>query len=352
MSTGAPRVTIVGAGIVGSAIALALARRGAAVWIVDAGGARASEASFGWINASWFNRPDYFRLRHFSMQAWRRWARDVPGLAPRWSGGLLWELDDAGLDAFAAGHAAMGYAVRLVGRDEIRRLEPSLADPPGRAALALDEGWIDAGAAADAIRAAATAAGARLHAGRVAAVEPGALRLADGTGLAAERIVVAAGAGAAALLGLPVTPVPGLMALTTPARRPLAHVLTTPEIMLRPDDTGGILAGAEAGGSEIDRDPEAVAGDLVAKVRALVAEPGLALERIVVGRRPMPADEHPLVGAVPDRPGVHAAVMHSGVTLAPGVAELVAQEILEDAEAPLLAPFRPDRPDRPDHPLP
>ncbi len=85
-------VAVVGAGIIGSAIALELASRGAAhgirVTLADAGGERASENSFGWINASWFNRPDYFRLRHFSMRAWRRWEERVPGLAPCWTGGL------------------------------------------------------------------------------------------------------------------------------------------------------------------------------------------------------------------------------------------------------------------------
>ncbi|MFQ5567527.1 MAG: FAD-dependent oxidoreductase, partial [Paracoccaceae bacterium] len=59
--------------------------------------------------------------------------------------------------------------------------------------------------------------------------------------------------------------------------------------------------------------------------------------------RPTPADGHPIIGPVPGRDGVYVAVMHSGVTLAPGVAELVAGEVLEGAEADLLAPFRPDR---------
>jgi glycine/D-amino acid oxidase-like deaminating enzyme len=40
---------------------------------------------------------------------------------------------------------------------------------------------------------------------------------------------------------------------------------------------------------------------------------------------------------------VYVAVMHSGVTLAPGVAELVAAELLDGTEALLLAPFRPNR---------
>ncbi|HUF86055.1 MAG TPA: FAD-dependent oxidoreductase, partial [Thermohalobaculum sp.] len=186
-------------------------------------------------------------------------------------------------------------------------------------------------------------AGARpLHA-TVAALEPGAARLAGGETVAADHVVVAAGAGSAALIGLPVTPVPGLMILTAPARARIAHVLTAPELMLRPADGGRILAGAEAGGSEIDRASGAIAAALLDQVRDMIAEPGLALARIVIGRRPMPADEHPLIGPVPGRPGVYAAVMHSGVTLAPGVAELVAGEVLDGTGAPLLAPFRPAR---------
>ena len=45
--------------------------------------------------------------------------------------------------------------------------------------------------------------------------------------------------------------------------------------------------------------------------------------------RPMPLDGYPVLGASPARPDVYLAVMHSGVTLAPIVGELVAGEIVE-----------------------
>ena len=144
---------VIGAGIIGSAIALELAGRGADVTLVDAGGERASENSFGWINASWFNRPDYFRLRHYSMGVWRRWERRVPGLAPRWTGCLLWELDGEALEAYLHDYGAMGYGLEMVGQEEIRRIEPGLADPPARAVLAAEEGFVEGGEAADAFRA-------------------------------------------------------------------------------------------------------------------------------------------------------------------------------------------------------
>ena len=344
---GSPHIAVVGAGIVGSAIGLELASRGAAVTLVDAGGERASENSFGWINASWFNRPDYFRLRHFSMGVWRRWAGRIPGLAPRWTGCLVWELAGDALEAFVRDHGAMGYALRMVGRDTIRRIEPGLAEPPERAALAAEEGFVDAAAAATALRTAAQAAGARLVSATVAAVEDVALRLVDGQRITAEHIIVAAGTGVSGLLGLPVDPVPGLMVLTTPARARLNHVLAPPELLLLQDAEGRILCGGEAGGSAVGRDPGKIANDLVARVGALLGEADLGLERIVIGHRPTPKDGHPIIGPVPGRPGDHAgvyvAVMHSGVTLAPGVAELVAGELLDGAEAELLAPFRPDR---------
>ncbi len=342
MSRG-PHVAVVGAGIIGSAIGLELAARGAAVTLVDAGGERASENSFGWINASWFNRPDYFRLRHFSMGAWRRWEARVPGLAPRWTGGLVWELAGDALAAFVRDHGAMGYAVSMVERDTIRRIEPGLAEPPERAALAAEEGFVEGGEAASALRAAALAAGARLVEGTVTAVEDGALRLADGHRIAADRIVVAAGTGVPGLLGLPVDPVPGLMALTTPVRARLNHVLAPPGLLLRQDAEGRILCGGEAGGSAPGSDAGAIARDLLGRVAGLIGEPEVGLERIVIGHRPTPADGHPIIGPVPGRAGVYVAVMHSGVTLAPGVAELVADELLDGAEAPMLAPFRPDR---------
>ena len=68
-SKGPARVLIVGAGIIGASIAHHLARRGAAVTLIDRSGpaAEASGASFGWINASFGNPEPNFRLRFQSL---------------------------------------------------------------------------------------------------------------------------------------------------------------------------------------------------------------------------------------------------------------------------------------------
>ena len=67
------------------------------------------------------------------------------------------------------------------------------------------------------------------------------------------------------------------------------------------------------------------------------------LNQVVIGWRPLPHDERPVVGHVKNIPGVYLATMHSGVTLAPIIGELVAMELLDGVETNLLADFRPDR---------
>lgn len=57
------RVIIVGAGIIGSALAYRLASRGQRVIVVEAGqsaGGEATGASFGWLNASSFADTAHF----------------------------------------------------------------------------------------------------------------------------------------------------------------------------------------------------------------------------------------------------------------------------------------------------
>ena len=63
---------------------------------------------------------------------------------------------------------------------------------------------------------------------------------------------------------------------------------------------------------------------------------------VALASRPVPADGLPCVGAVGPE-GLYLAVMHSGATLAAGIAEALAAEILEGKAAELLDPFRPAR---------
>jgi glycine/D-amino acid oxidase-like deaminating enzyme len=57
----------------------------------------------------------------------------------------------------------------------------------------------------------------------------------------------------------------------------------------------------------------------------------------------MPADGLSAVGPVPALPGYYLVLTHSGVTLAPVLSRLVAEEITTGAPPAMLLPFRPDR---------
>jgi glycine/D-amino acid oxidase-like deaminating enzyme len=83
---------------------------------------------------------------------------------------------------------------------------------------------------------------------------------------------------------------------------------------------------------------------ILAKIaEVLPAARGVTLERLTLGFRPMPLDELPVVGALPDLPNLYVVVTHSGVTLAPILGRYVTREVMTGARIEALAPFRPDR---------
>ena len=65
--------------------------------------------------------------------------------------------------------------------------------------------------------------------------------------------------------------------------------------------------------------------------------------RLPVGYRPMPVDGFPVVGFAAKAPNVYLALTHSGVTLAPLIAQLTTMEIVDGARVDLLSDYRPDR---------
>ena len=80
------------------------------------------------------------------------------------------------------------------------------------------------------------------------------------------------------------------------------------------------------------------------RARAIVPRlAGVEIESTRLCWRPMPADGLSAVGPVAALPGYYVALTHSGVTLAPVLSRLVADEIATGRPAAALAPFRPER---------
>ena len=81
-------------------------------------------------------------------------------------------------------------------------------------------------------------------------------------------------------------------------------------------------------------------GNRLRKAGVLKGGEKLEFDSFTVGYRPTPTDGYPIVGRVNGHSGLYLAVMHSGMTLAPAIGLLATQEIVDGADAPLLAPYR------------
>ncbi|WP_141584767.1 FAD-binding oxidoreductase [Actinomadura sp. WMMA1423] len=372
------RVLVVGAGIIGAALVDRLTRPAAGgpahpvpeVTVVEAEepGAGTSGTSYAWINANNPFDPSYHRFRTAAMSAWRDLAAEFGD--PAWyrpSGNITWAAtDDAGerLADRVTRLTALGYAADLIGPEQAREREPHIRVPEDALiAHYPDEGHVFGGPAARALADRARESGAvfvtghratRLNTGgdRVTGV-----RLDDGRDLDADLTICAAGwrgpkllATAGVTLPLvdpsePGSAAPCLVAITSASRTVVNGLVHAPGLSVRQSETGGLNLEADDLDAGVDESasPElvqAVGGELHARARALI--PTLTADVAEVRRcvRPLPADGYPLVGV--QAPGLYTVVTHSGITLAPHLAALVAQEI-NGTPSPSLAPYRPDR---------
>lgn len=353
-----PHIAVIGAGIVGAAIAYRLARSGARVTVIEAAtpAAAATGKSFGWINASFFVNPAHFRLRAAAIDAHRALDAEI-GTAAQWTGALWWEETGPAFDAQADSLAAMGYPVRELNRAEFSALEPAVADAPPRSLLFAAEGAVDAALLTERLLAAAAGHDARLWLGCAVTglqIDHGRIsgvRTAIGT-LNADHVVVAVGTACPDLLSplgivLPMLSRPGLLLHTRPVPRVINHILVSPGQEFRQSADGRIIAPTAAGHQSDQTDavhdlPGVLAERALERLRDLLVGVDLKLERVMLSHRPVPEDGLPVVGAIGPE-GLHIATMHSGVTLAPLIANLIADEILHGQISPLLAGFRPDR---------
>jgi glycine/D-amino acid oxidase-like deaminating enzyme len=161
----------------------------------------------------------------------------------------------------------------------------------------------------------------------------------------AESVQVAAAVG----LELPTVASPGLLAQTRPLPPLTDRVVYLPggpgpAVHLRQRADGSVLVG------ERTQEPPATnpgldhARALVAQAaRFLPALGGAGVDKWWLAWRAMPSDRLPIVGPLPWLEGLYLAVCHSGVTVAPALGRLVADEVATQSADGLLAPFRPGR---------
>ncbi|HEY6603841.1 MAG TPA: glycine oxidase ThiO, partial [Xanthobacteraceae bacterium] len=310
-----PNVAIIGAGIVGLAIAWRLAARGVSVQVFDRGaaGAGASHAAAGMLAACAEAEPGEEALVALGRESQARWPAfaaellEVSGIDVelRPEGTLLLALtadDQARLSHQLVFQQKLGLPLQWISAAETRRREPHLAGKLAGAVFSPEDTQVDNRKLVGALRVAAEAAGASITEYRaVSAISSRGGRvdgivLADGSKVAADVVVLAAGAWSRSIDGLdpqlrpPVRPIKGqMLALRTdPAAPLLTHVVWAPGAYLVPRRDGRLLVGATV--EEKGYDSSLTAGGMLSLLeaawRAVPAIEDLPIDEMWVGHRP------------------------------------------------------------------
>jgi glycine oxidase len=361
-------VTIVGAGIVGCAIAHELASRGIRVRLVDARGAGlgATRASAGMLAPHLEGHvAPLLALGVRSLAMYDEFIRRVTtdsGHAIEYERTGTLQVartaaEAADLCTAARALAAAGVDHTLFDAPQTRQVEPELATDVIGSLHVRDHAYVAATALTHGLVAAAAKHDAEIITAQVAAIEGGAApRVLTSSGaFDADAVIIAAGtwSGGVGRVGRSgpemdaVKPIRGQLIQLRLASRAASRVIWGSRCYLVPWRDGSVLVGATS--EDVGFDETATASGvrylLEASVELLPALRGAAFEGVRVGLRPMTRDELPAIGPSSTMRNVFYATGHyrNGVLLAPLTAALVADLILDGGRSPELALVRPDR---------
>ncbi len=343
-------VIIIGGGIIGLALSIALRKRDATVLVVERGepGREASHAAGGMLVDCLLETPSALQpLATASARMYPEFAHELEV-----ESGMKVDLRDQGTILFPDPQHADDCERIGLAAAKPSDLEPELADD--QPAFYLCERSVDPRALTTAALKAAKNRGVDFSSGDPVT----AVNLSDSqvtgvsttkTRFAADKVVNCAGAWAGQIgpNPFPTRPVKGqMLCLVMPSRTLLKHVIRSSKAYLIPRSDGRLLVGAtvEEAGFDKRTDPATIQGlhraalELVPKLRdAKILEDW-------AGLRPGTPDALPILGATAT-PGYYVATGHfrDGILLAPVTAEVMTAVIEGRAPEHDLTPFSPAR---------
>jgi D-hydroxyproline dehydrogenase subunit beta len=358
-----PDVVVVGAGVVGAAVAYYLSVEGLRVEVHEAGfaGGGTTASGMGHIMVMGGSEPE-FALTSYSAALLDELVPELDAACEVDVCGALWLAeDDAQLELVHAKHAwfaARGFATDVLDDRAVADAEPQLRQGLAGALRMPADAVVYPPALAAWLLARAAEHGCRLREGeRVAHIEPHAVIGTSGTTMTGI-VVNAAGAAAPALTpGLPIEPRKGHLVVTDRypgfLRHQLlelgyltsAHTMSSASVALnvQPRLTGQLLIGSSR---ELVGWRRGINRAIVQRMlaRAVAFLPGLgALSaiRTWTGFRPATADNLPLIGSHDVGAGTWIAAGHEGlgITTALGTGRMLADMIVGRAPAIDPAPY-------------
>jgi glycine oxidase len=346
-------VIIIGGGIIGLTLAIALKKRGASVLVVERGepGREASYAAGGMLVECSPEVPAPLQpLAIASARMYPEFAHEL-----QVETGIMVDLREIGTLLFPPPEHVFerpGFTIEDLLPAPLAELEPALAT--SGVPFFLNERSIDPRALSSAAVKAVRVRGVDFSSGDPVT----AVNLSDGravgvtttkTSFHASKVVNCAGcwSGQISPLRLPTRPVKGqMLCLIMQPRNLLKHVIRTPDVYLIPRSDGRLLVGATVEEAGFDKRTDLPTIQRLHRA-ALQLVPKLADARILedwAGLRPGTPDALPILGAT-KIPGYFAATGHfrDGILLAPITAQIMSDVIDGKNPAYDLNPFSPAR---------
>jgi glycine oxidase len=358
-------VVVIGAGIIGCAIARAVARSGSSVIVLErrAVGAESSGAAAGMLGVQGETEDEVMlrlgaRSRALFPGLLQALREETGREVEFWSSGTLFlafgEEDRHGLEARRRWQRTAGFDSEWLDRAAALALEPRLHPRLEGAVLFRADARVDNRALTHALAQSAARAGAAFHSaesarslvldgGRVGGVET------DQHRIACDVVVNAAGAWAGRLPGgtpIPIRPVRGQIVVVQDAKPPFRHAIYSPRGYAVARRDGRVLLGSTR--EEAGFEKRVTAAGVAKIVRSgLELAPALAelpLREFWSGLRPASVDGRPVIGEDPSVPGHYFACGHfrNGVLLAPLTAEIV-DDLIRGRARSDIGPLRPER---------
>lgn len=345
---------MIGGGIIGLSLALALRRRGATVLIVERGepGREASHAAGGMLVDCGLELPELLQpLAVSSARMYPEFAREL-----QLESGMNVDLRDYGTIVIPPPehvHERSEFTVNSLLPAPLSELEPALAEPDSPAFYLKERSVDPRGLVAAALKT-AKLRGVDFSSGD----EVTAVTMEDGrvTGVAtnktsfqASKVVNCAGAwsGKIAPQRFPTRPVKGqMLCLVMPSRTLVKHVIRSPHAYLIPRSDGRLLVGATVEEAGFDKRTDRATIQLLHRA-ALELVPQLREAKILedwAGLRPGTPDALPILGET-ETPGYYVATGHfrDGILLAPITAQVLTAVIEGRAPGHDLSAFSPSR---------
>jgi glycine oxidase len=361
------QVIVVGAGVIGCAIAYELAKAGWAVTLLERAtpGAEASGAAAGMLTTAGESADTVFH--RLAIASWRLYPTVAQELRERTGIDVehvtrgtiypLFAIQDLRQAEARAASALPEFGIEAWDRAEAHAREPALSSKVSGAMFVRGDHWVNNQRLVVAYAQAAVSAGVTLKTGcnvsRVI-VEGNRIRgvVAERERLEADVVVLAAGAWTATLtesLGtpLPVEPRRGQMVALTHVPPVLQHCVHGDDVYLVPRPSGELLIGAtvERVGFQRAVTAEGIASLLQAAIELVPELGGLPISRTWYGFRPWAPDSLPILGPWPGIDGLWVATAHfrNGILLAPITAQVMRDWIVGGRPPMPLDELLPDR---------